>query len=105
LNLLTQTLLNRFKEVGKQDINDPIIIAKFFAPSTAWTWYATSYDEEAGLFFGIVCGTHIELAYFSIQDLKGMRGPMGLHIERDLYWKEKRLSELSKRQPDLAGFL
>jgi len=105
LNLLNQALLARFKELGTQDVKDPIIVAKFFAPSTAWTWYATSYDEEAGLFFGIVCGQHIELAYFSIQDLKGVRGPMGLHVERDLYWKEKRLSELTKRQPDLGVLL
>ena len=105
MNLLNQTLLSRFKEVGPQDIRDPIIVTKFFASWSMWTWYATSYDEEAGLFFGIICGTHIELGYFSMQDLKGLIGPMGLHIERDLYWKEKRLSELSKRQPNLSALL
>ena len=105
MNLLTQTLLARFKELGPQDIKDPIIVAKFFTSWSHWTWYATSYDEEAGLFFGIICGTHIELGYFSMQDLKGLIGPMGWHIERDLYWKEKRLSELTKRQPNLAALL
>lgn len=105
MNLLTQSLLNRFKEVGPQDVTDPIIVTKFFTSWSVWTWYATAYDEEAGLFFGIVSGTHIELAYFSIQDLKSVRGPMGLPVERDLYWKEKRLSELTKRQPDLGVLL
>jgi hypothetical protein len=91
--------------VGKQDVKDPIIVTKFFAPWSNWTWYATAYDETTGLFFGIVCGTHVELGYFSMQDLKGLRGPMGLHVERDLYWKEKRLSDLKKRQKFLEAIL
>lgn len=105
MNLLNQTLLSRFKELGKQDIKDPLIVTKFFAPWTYWTWYATSYDEVEGRFFGIICGSNIELGYFSMQDLKGLRGPMGLSVERDLYWKEKRLSELTKRQPNLSVLL
>lgn len=105
MNLLNQTLLNRFKELGTQDVKDPIVVTKFFASWSRWTWYATSYNEETGQFFGIVCGTHIELGYFSLQDLKSLRGPLGLPVERDLYWKEKRLSDLTKRQPSLAVLL
>ncbi len=105
MNLLNQTLLDRFRELGNQDIKDPIIVAKFFASWSNWTWYATSYDETEGLFFGIISGTQVELGYFSIQDLKGLSGPMGLNIERDLYWKEKRLSELTKRQTNLSALL
>jgi hypothetical protein len=105
MNLLNQALIDRFREVGKQDIKDPIIITKFFAPWSRWTWYATAYDEMTGNFFGIVVGSHLELGYFSIHDLKGLRGPMGLVVERDLYWREKRLSELAKRQPSLDSLL
>lgn len=105
MNLLTQQLLDRFKELGKQDIKDPIIVAKFFVSWSNWTWYATAYDEETGLFFGIICGSHIELGYFSLDDLKRVRGRMGLGVERDLCWKEKRLSDLSKRHPSLEILL
>ena len=105
MNLLNQQLIERFKEVGAQDIQDPIIITKFFASWSSWTWYATSYDEESGMFFGLIKGTHTELGYFSMKDLKRLQGPLGLGIERDLYWREKKLSELKQRQPDLGGFL
>lgn len=100
-NLLTAQLLARFRELGPQDVKDPIIVAKFFAPSTAWTWYAFSYSEETGNFFGLIIGQEKELGYFSISDLRGLRGPMGLNVERDLYWREKKLSELFKKSPQL----
>jgi len=105
MNLLTLQLLDRFKEVGPQDISDPIIVAKFFTSWSSWTWYAISYEEESGMFFGLIKGTHTELGYFSIKDLKRLKGPLGLGIERDLYWREKRVSELKLRQPDLDGSL
>ena len=40
--LLTEELAQRFSEVGSQENQeDPIVIAKFFNPSGAGTWYAT----------------------------------------------------------------
>ena len=105
MNLLNQPLLDRFNELGHQDILDPIIVTKFFASWSRWTWYVISYDEESGMFFGIVQGTHTELGYFSMQDLKRLKGPLGIGVERDMHWREKRVSELKKRQPDMGGFL
>ena len=97
MELLTKALLKRFALLGPQDVKDPVIVAKFFNPNGAGTWYAASYDPQAKEFFGYVsifgdcCD---EWGYFSLNELESFRGPFGLGIERDLYWKEKRASEV-----------
>ena len=62
------------------------VAVKFFTPDSNWTWYATEYDPAEGRFFGLVCGHETELGYFSRAELEGVRGPMGLKIERDRHW-------------------
>ena len=76
-----------------QDQDDPIAYLKFFTPDSNWTWFLTEYDPEQRLCFGLVIGHERELGYFSLDELEEARGPMGLPIERDLYWDPKRLSE------------
>ena len=70
-----------------------IAIVKFFTPWTNWTWYASEYDPEQRLFFGVVVGHERELGYFSLDEMEEIRGPGGLTIERDLYWKPRPLKE------------
>ena len=48
------------------------------------------------LFFGLVDGHEAELGYFSLLELENARGPLGLRIERDLWWKPTRLSAVRK---------
>jgi DUF2958 family protein len=67
---------------------------KFFTPDAGWTWYATEYDGE-DLFFGLVDGHEKELGYFRLSELKQARGPLGLPIERDLYWDPRSLEEIA----------
>lgn len=98
MRLLTKALLKRFAEVGRQEEStDPLVIAKFFNPTGAGTWYATEYDPQAKEFFGFVSifGDHNdEWGYFSLTELEGYRGKFGLGIERDLYFGERRISEV-----------
>lgn len=70
-----------------------VAVVKFFTPWTNWTWYASEYDPEKRLCFGVVVGLEREYGYFSIEELERIRGPGGLTIERDLYWKPKPLKE------------
>ena len=97
---MTEELKVRFAQVGDQDIADPIVIAKWFTPWTRWTWYGIAYDPQDKICFGLVVGFETELGYFSIEELEEIRGPHGLRIERDLYWKEKRLSEVREGHHD-----
>ena len=101
MKLLTKELLNRFKEVGSQEeIENPIIIVKYFNPCGSATWYATEYNEEEKLFFGLcdLFGSGnsdcAELGYFSLEELESIKLPFGMKIERDLYFGEKKLSEV-----------
>lgn len=64
---------------------DAPIIAKFFTPTSNWTWYATEFDGE-DLFFGLVDGFEKEIGYFSLSELETLHGPYGVGIERDLYF-------------------
>ncbi|MBX3024680.1 DUF2958 domain-containing protein [bacterium] len=68
-------------------------LVKFFTPWTSWTWYASEYDPNERLFFGVVVGHERELGYFSLDELEAIRGPGGLRVERDLYWTPKSLKE------------
>ena len=66
---------------------------KFFTPDSQWTWFATEFDG-VDLFFGLVAGFEVELGYFSLAELETVRGPLGLPIERDLFYKSKTLQDL-----------
>lgn len=74
------------------------VVVKFFTPDSNWTWYAVSAskDEESGdvQFFGFVNGLEAELGYFWLSELESVRGPLGLPIERDLYWTPKTLAQV-----------
>ena len=96
MKLMTKELEERFEMVGSQeDIKDPLVIAKYFNPTGAGTWYATEYNPEERLFFGyvsIIGDWNDEWGYFSLEELESFKGPFGLGIERDLYFTEKRAS-------------
>ena len=69
---------------------------KYFLASSLWTWYASEFDGE-DTFFGLVAGFAVELGYFSLSELKSVVGPLGLPVERDLYYEPKTLRELQEQ--------
>jgi len=73
--------------------DEALALVKFFTPWTNWTWYASEYDPEERIFFGVVVGHERELGNFSLDELQAIRGPGGLAIERDLYWMPRPLKE------------
>ncbi|MBW1784959.1 MAG: DUF2958 domain-containing protein [Deltaproteobacteria bacterium] len=100
MKLLTKELEARFPalyETEEKDAEEVKIIAKFFDPSGSWTWYATEYDAEDRLFFGLVRGHEVEMGYFSLDELQAVKGRLGLGIERDLHFGEHTLAEVLER--------
>ena len=79
--------------------SEAVAVVKFFTPDAHWTWYITEFDGE-DIMFGLVEGLEKELGYVSFSELKDLRGPLGLPIERDLYFKPKKLFEIA---PELFG--
>jgi hypothetical protein len=100
-NLLDQTSREKLPLLysGEEKGLDALAQVKFFTPDSNWTWYASEFDGE-DIFFGLVSGFEVELGYFSLKELKEARGPMGLPIERDLYYEPKLLRELLDKHRD-----
>ncbi len=78
---------------ANEEVADPVAVVKFFTPDANWTWYATEFDGE-DTFFGLVDGFEKELGYFSLKELKTIKGAFGLPVERDMHFKPTPLSEL-----------
>ena len=103
MKLITKDLQSKFPALYSNEDNpvgDHMVIAKFFTPDADWTWYATEYDPNEGTFFGLVEGFETELGYFTLEQLENTKGPMGLPVERDLYFKNVTLKEID---PTLAA--
>src|SRR5688572_27955971 len=110
MKLLTKELAKTLPALYSQEKNaDPMVICKFFDPTSQWTWYAIEgspvdasgfYDTDKEkvdfVFFGLVSGLDVELGYFSLSELERLRGKFGLPVERDLYFQPTRLSEVKK---------
>ena len=100
MRLMTKELEKRFAEVGSQeDVKDPYVVATFFNPCGAGTWYATEYDPKTQTFFGYVSifgDWNDEWGYFSLAELQSFKSPYGMGIERDLYWMETKFSCIPK---------
>ena len=84
---------------SQEGVEDPLIRVKFFTPDSSWTWYVLEYsavapDGAERLCFGLADGHEQELGYFSVAELERVRGPMGLRIERDLYFTPCPLSQV-----------
>ena len=93
--LLTKQNKKDLPELYSQDGKgmEAVAVVKFFTPDSNWTWYATEFDGEE-VFFGLVDGFDKELGYFNLSELKTSRGPLGLPIERDRYFKPVALKDL-----------
>ena len=82
---------NRFTSrlhAARDEIFDPWPVVKLFNPVGAATWIATELDEDGDTMFGLAdlgfgCP---ELGCFSLREIKAVRLPFGLAIERDAHF-------------------
>ena len=97
MKLLTDELRARLPRLYSQEAEpEPMVFAKFFLPGTGWTWYVTEGSEQEGdfLFFGFVVGLESEFGYFLLSELESVRTPQGLAVERDLSFREGKLTDV-----------
>ena len=97
MELLTKEIREAFKKIGSQDGKgeEAICVVEFFDPTGSWTWYATEFDGK-DTFFGLVDGFELEWGSFSLSELKSVKGPLGLGIERDRYFGMPKLKDVSR---------
>lgn len=100
MKLMTKAIEAMFAKTGSQEkVKDPIVIAKFFNPVGAATWFATEYDPAERVFFGYATlyglgSPEDEWGYFSLDELESVRLMAGLGIERDRFFDPKPISEV-----------
>ncbi|MEJ2147587.1 MAG: DUF2958 domain-containing protein [Acidobacteriota bacterium] len=101
MKLLTADLRQRLPSLRSQEhASNPYVYAKFFTPDAQWTWYVTegSAEDDDFIFFGYVVGLENEWGYLSLAELESVRGPLGLPIERDLYFTAGPFEEVMRRE-------
>ena len=72
-------------------------MAKPFDPCGSASWFLLEYDPKEKIAFSYVTGlVQDEFGYTSLIELENIERPYGLTIERDLYFVQKKLSEVKK---------
>ena len=115
--LLTDQIRRSIAPIGAQDGkgDDAVVYVKFFTPDAQWTWYTLEASavledgaevpfSEVGastvkdvLFFGLVHGLETEYGYYTLSQLREIKGPLGLGVERDLHFGTKTIGEAKQR--------
>ena len=89
-------LKNLFLEhnVSNTELSDPLILAKYFNPVGAQTWYMTEYDPECEIFFWFVTGVAFpEWGTIGLSDFIDLELKWGMKIERDIHFTPIPFSE------------
>lgn len=99
MSLLSLEQVSKIPEIGSQEDKGAKAIAyiKLFTPDANWSWYIMEIDSDQNLCFGLVDGHEKELGYFSLEEIEEIKGPFGLKVEVDNFFKE---SELKKIAPE-----
>ena len=96
IKLLDVCDVSQIPEIGSTKFStDPIAYVKLFLPGSSWSWYIIEYDGK-DICFGYVRGDFDELGYFSLSELKSVRGKLGLGVELDRSFNPTRLSVIKK---------
>ena len=77
-----------------------IVHVKLFTPDSSFTWFVTEgAEQEDGdwLLFGFVIGLEEEWGYSLLSELASVRGPLGLAVERDLWFHPGPIDEVLRR--------
>lgn len=95
MKLLTKAVKEKaIKQYPLGSDMDQMVVAKFFNPCGSGTWYLMNMDKDEDYCWGI-CHIHEwEIGSFSLKTLADLKLPFNLKVERDLYFKPIKASEL-----------
>lgn len=90
--LITDTVREALLRNGAvEEETDHVPVVKLFDPSGAATWLLTEMMADGDTLFGL-CDLGMdcpELGYVSLAELESVKGPLGLGIERDLWFRPR----------------
>ena len=96
MQLITDTIRAQLIANGRLSIEhpefDPKPVVKLFTPDAGATWLISECDpQEPDILYGL-CDPGLgepELGTVSLAEIEALRGPLGLPVERDLYFEAK----------------
>jgi len=94
--LIPQSLLSHIPDLyATEETKDPLCHVKLFTPDANWTWYVIELSRsDNDTCIGFVQGLEDELGYFSLAEIESLTSPLGLKVERDLYFNPQPLSSI-----------
>ena len=99
MELIPKEIADKIPKLYETENTDPIVYVKLFTPDSNWSWLLTEFSINKNICFGLVISPFVEneeLGYFSLDELKSIRGKLGLPIERDLLFKPTKLSDVKR---------
>jgi len=96
--LIPSTLLSDIPNLYETEGNsNAICYVKLFTPDSNWTWFIMEISKDDNqTCFGYIVGRDSELGFFSLDDLASIHGPLGLVVERDIWFKPTPFSQVKK---------
>lgn len=82
--LLTDAQRTQLLSNSRQPDVDHVPVVKFFNPFGAGVWLATELEADGDTMFGLADIGYPELGSWSFEELRSIRLPFGMGIERDL---------------------
>lgn len=106
MKLITKEIERRLLENGRRPDEDHRPVVKVFNPCGAATWLITQMDPDVSdILFGL-CDLGFgfsELGTVRLSELESAKGPLGLGIERDLYFEARYPLSVYAEAARLAG--
>ena len=109
-SFFTQTIRQKLLANGARsaagEVLDPIPVVKLFTPDANATWLLTEIDpNNPDIAFGL-CDLGLgfpELGSVSLSEIRNLRGPLGLAVERDIFYSESRTLRVIARMAREVG--
>lgn len=81
---INQMIKNHQEQDGSKSFK---AVVKLFNPAGIGTWYLSELNPDTNLAFGLSCLHEKELGDVSIDEIKSLKLPFGLKIERDIMFE------------------
>jgi hypothetical protein len=100
--LLSDKLMARLEEVGKQNTYNPLVVARLYKPCCEGAYYLTDYTKESGIitvYFLGKAAKYDDWINSSVHALEYYRCELhDLPLARDITFDEKHFADLSKEK-------
>lgn len=88
MELLTKEIEEKLPNMME---GDGTALIKFILPETKWKWYVCEYDNESETFYGLIEGADKIWGKFTLDELKGIKGPNGVTVTIDTNFNPRKM--------------